>query len=129
MPVYTLWYVVFGTRPWHEWTEHPGAPWQRAFSSGNPGAIWSIHARDVYILPQLLNHVSKEQCSRGEYSKKRGPERRKFIDVGLFGGLTWAGRGIEAGTRRFWGPGGPLTNTTSRRQQTSADLQSKNPFG
>jgi len=72
MPVYTLRYVVFGTRPWHEWTEHQGAPWQRAFSSNNPGGVRSIHARDVYMLTQLLNHVSKEQCSRGEYTKS-GP--------------------------------------------------------
>jgi len=135
MPVYTLRYVVFGTRPWHEWTEHQGAPWQRAFSSSNPSGVRSIHARDVYTLTQLLNHVSKEQCSRGEYTKKRGPGRRKFIDGGLFGALnragawtgagagvgkktphpgrlTGAGRGIDAGARRFRGPGGPVTNTT-----------------
>ena len=138
MPVYTLRYVVFGTRPWHEWTEHQGAPWQRAFSSRNHGGVRSIHARDVYMLTQLLNHVSKEQCSRGEYTKKRGPGRRKFIDGGLFGALngagawpgagagvkkktphpgpmTGAGRGIEAGARRFRGPGGPVTNTNIAR--------------
>jgi len=27
------------------------------------------------------------------------------------GPLTGAGRGIEAGARQFWGPGGPITNT------------------
>jgi len=83
------------------------------------------------MLTQLLNHVSKEQCSRGEYRKKRGPGRRKFIDGGLFGALngagagagvkkkmprpgplTGAGRGIEAGARRFRGAGGPVTNTS-----------------
>ena len=101
MPIYPLRYVVFGTRPWHEWTEHQGAPWQRAFSSSNPGGVRSIHARDVYMLTQLLNHVSKEQCSRGEYTKKRGPGQRKFIDGGLFGALngvgawTGAGAGVE----------------------------------
>jgi len=51
----------FGTRPWHEWTEHQGAPWQRALSSRNHGGVWSIHPKDVYMLTQLLNHVSKEQ--------------------------------------------------------------------
>ena len=102
MPVYTLRYVVFGTRPWHEWTEHQGASSQRAFSSRNHGGVRSIHPRDVYMLTQLLNHVSKEHCSRGEYTKKRGPGRRKFIDGGgLFGALngagawTWAGAGVE----------------------------------
>jgi len=43
------------------------------------------------MLTQLLNHVSKEQCSRGEYTKKRGPGRRKFIDGELFGALNGAG--------------------------------------
>jgi len=136
MPVYTLRYVVFGTRPFklHEWTEHQGAPWQRAFSSRNHGGVRSIHPRDLYMLTQLLNHVSKEQCSRGEYTKKRSPGQSKFIDGGLFGSLngagawtgagagvkkktprpgllTGAGRGIDAGARRFRGPGGPITNT------------------
>jgi len=97
MPVYTLRYVVFGTRPWHEWTEHQGAPWQRAFSSCNHGGVRSIHPRDVYVLTQLLNHVLKEQCSRGEYTKKRGPGRRKFIDGGLFGALKGAGAWTGAG--------------------------------
>ena len=91
MPVYTLRYVVFGTGPWHEWTEHQGAPWQRAFSSRNPSGVWSIHPSDVYMLTQLPNHVSKEQYSRGEYTKKRGPGPRKFIDAGLFGALKGAG--------------------------------------
>jgi len=111
MPIYTLRYVVFGTYPWHEWTEHQGAPWQRAFSSHNHGGVRSIHPRDVYMLTQLLNHVSKGQCSRGEYTKKWGPGRRKFIDWGLFGPLTGAERGIQAGAHRFWGPGGPVTNS------------------
>jgi len=127
MPVYILRDVVFGTRPWHEWTEHQVASWQRAFSSRNPGGVRSIHARDVYMLTQLLNHVSKEQCSRVEYTKKRGPGRRNFIDGGLFGALngagawtlawaglgketprhralTGAGRGIEAGPRQIRAP-------------------------
>ena len=52
MPVYTLRYVVFGTRPWQEWTDHEGAPWQRALSSRNPGGVRSIHARDLYMLTQ-----------------------------------------------------------------------------
>jgi len=87
------------------------------------------------MLTQLLNHVSKEQCSRGEYAKRRGPGRGKFIDVGLSGALNragaWTGAGAggernnaqpraidrgEAanwgGARRFRGPGGPITNTT-----------------
>jgi len=49
------------------------------------------------MLTQLLNHVSKEQCSRGEYTKKRGPGRRKFIDGGLFGALNRAGAWTGAG--------------------------------
>jgi len=49
------------------------------------------------MLTQLLNHVSKEQCSRGEYTKKRGPRRRKFIDGGLFGALHGAGAWTGAG--------------------------------
>jgi len=137
MLVYTLRYVVFGTPPWPEWTEHLGAPWQRAFSSRNPGSVWSIHARDVYMLTQLLNYESKEQCLRGEYTKKPGPGRRKSIDGGVFGALnrgggldrgrgrgrkrkaphpgplTGAGRGTEAGAGQFRGPGGPVTHTRS----------------
>jgi len=50
-----------------------------------------------YMLTELLNHVSKEQCSRGEYTKKRGPRRRKFIDGGLFGALHGAGAWTGAG--------------------------------
>jgi len=96
-PVYTLRYVVFGTRPWHEWTEHQGAPWQRAFSSRKPGGVRSIHPRDLDMLTQLLNHVSKEQCLRGEYRKKQGPGRRKSIDGGLFGALNGAGAWTGAG--------------------------------
>ena len=98
MPVYTLRYVAFGTRPWHEWTEHQGASWERAFSSRNPGRVRSIHPRDVYMLTQLLNHVSKEQCSRGEYAKKWGPGRRKLIEGGLFWALNGGGAWIGAGT-------------------------------
>ena len=49
------------------------------------------------MLTQLLNHVSKEQCSRGEYTKKRGPGRRKFIDGGQFGALNGAGAWTGAG--------------------------------
>jgi len=49
------------------------------------------------MLTQLLKHVSKEQCSRGEYTKKPGPGRRKFIDGGLFGALNWAGAWTGAG--------------------------------
>ena len=50
---------------------------------------------------QLLNHVSTEQCSRGEYTKKPGPGRKEFIDGGLFRVLngveawTGAGAGVE----------------------------------
>ena len=92
------------------------------------------------MLTQLLNHVPKEQCSRGEYTKKRGPLRGKFIDGGLFGALnrvgawtgagagvekttsrpgplTAAGRGIEAGACRFRGPKGPITNTNCSIQE------------
>jgi len=49
------------------------------------------------MLTQLLNHVSKEQCSRGEYTKRRGPGRRKFIEGGLFGALNRAGAWTRAG--------------------------------
>jgi len=79
-----------------------------------------------YMLTQLLNHVSKEPCPGGEYTQKRGPGRRNFIDRGLFGALnaarpgqgqgqglekqkprpapfTGAGRGIGAGARPFSG--------------------------
>jgi len=52
---------------------------------------------DVYMLTQLLNHVSKERCSRGEYTKRQGPGGRKFIDGGLFGALNGAAarKGVE----------------------------------
>jgi len=63
------------------------------------------------MLTQLLNHVSKEQCSRGEYWKNRRPGRRKFIDGGLFRVLTRAGREVGARARQFRGAGGPVTNT------------------
>jgi len=92
-------------------------------------AVFGPFIPRTYMLTQLLNHVSKEECSRGEYTKKRGPGRRKVIDGGLFGALNGAGawtaagagvgkkntppRAIEAGARRFRGPGGPVTNTTS----------------
>jgi len=49
------------------------------------------------MLTQLLNHVSKEQCSRREFTKKLGPGRRKFIDGGLFGALNGAGAWTRAG--------------------------------
>ena len=88
------------------------------------------------MLTQLLNHVSQEHCSRGEYTKKRGLGRRKFIDGGLFGALngagfwtgagagvekknprpgplTGAGRGMDAGACRLRGHGGPVTNPNS----------------
>jgi len=94
------------------------------------------------MLTQLLNHVSKEQCPREEYTKKRGPGRRKFIDGGLFGALnragawtgqgqglkkriprqgplTGVGRGIEVGAHWFRGPRGPVMNTN--HTQTSAE--------
>jgi len=58
------------------------------------------------MLTQLLNQVSKEQCSRGEYTIKLGPKRRKFIDAGLLGALngagTWTGAG--AGVEKKNGP-------------------------
>jgi len=50
-----------------------------------------------YMLTQLLNHISKEQCSRGEYTKKWGPGRRKFFDEGLFGALNGVGAWTGAG--------------------------------
>jgi len=58
------------------------------------------------MLTQLLNHVSKEQCSRGEYTKKRGRGRRKFIDGGLFVALNGAGAwtGAGAGVEKRNGP-------------------------
>ena len=134
MPVYTLRYVVFGTHPSHEWTKHQGAPWQRAVSSGNHGGVRSIHPRDVYMLTQLLNHVSKEQCSKRNIRKRgalggessltggcsghwtgRGPGRGQGQGLKKKtprpGPLTGAGRGIETGARRFRGPRGPVTNT------------------
>ena len=64
-----------------------------------------------YMLTQLLNHVSKEQCSRGEYTKKWGSGRRKFIDGGLFAALNRAGAWTEAGAgveKKMPRPG-PLT--------------------
>jgi len=91
------------------------------------------------MLTQLLNHESKEECSRGEYTKKGDPGRSKFIDGGLFGALngvgawTGAGAGVEKkkqpglshspgqeiglGARRFRGPGVPVTNTKGERLQ------------
>jgi len=88
----------------------------------------------LYILTQLLNHLSKEQCLGGEYRKRLGHGWRKSIDGGLFGVLngvvawtgagagverekphhrllTGAGRGIGAGAGPFRGPEGPVTNT------------------
>jgi len=54
------------------------------------------------MLTQLLTHVSKEQYSRGEYTKKRDPGRRKFIDGELFGALNRAGAwtGPAAGVQK-----------------------------
>jgi len=49
------------------------------------------------MLIKLLNHVSKEQGSRGEYTKKQGPWRGKFIDWRLSGALNGAGPGTGAG--------------------------------
>jgi len=43
------------------------------------------------MLTQLLIHVSKEEGSRGEYMKKRGSRRGKFIDGGLSSQLNGAG--------------------------------------
>jgi len=62
------------------------------------------------MLTQLLNHVSKKQCSRGEYTKKRGPGRRKFIDGGLFGALNGAGAwtGAGAGVEKENAPPGAI---------------------
>jgi len=72
----------------------------------------SVHSSQgrVYA-PTITQSCIKRAMFEGEYPKKRGPGRRKFIDGGLFGALTGAGRGIEAGACRFRGPGGPVTNT------------------
>jgi len=43
------------------------------------------------MLTQLLLHVSKEEGSRGEYSKKPGPGQGKFMDERLSGALNGAG--------------------------------------
>jgi len=87
------------------------------------------------MLTQLLNHVSKAQSSTGEYRKKRGPRRRKFINEGLFRALNragawtragagvekentpprvidWDGAGIGGEARQFHRPGGHVTNTS-----------------
>jgi len=68
------------------------------------------------MLTQLLNHVSKEQCSRGKYTKKWGPGRRKFIDRGLFRALNAAGAwtGAGAGVEEKKAPPGPLTGELRR---------------
>ena len=62
------------------------------------------------MLTQLLNHVSKEQCSREEYMKKRGNGQGKFIDGGLFGALngTGAWTGAGAGVEKKSSPGGAI---------------------
>jgi len=97
-----------------------------------------------YMVIQLDNHVSKEQCASGEYTKRRAPGRRKLIDRGLFGGLNRAGPGRRLGqgiknkrpcsgpltgkglgigvcARRFRCPRGPVTNTI-QVGQTVLDL-------
>ena len=58
------------------------------------------------MLTQLHIHVSKEEGSKGHYSKKLGPEQGKFIDKRLFGALNGVGawRGAAAG--------GEKTNTS-----------------
>jgi len=70
------------------------------------------------MLTQLVNHVSEEQCSTGEYTKKEGPRWGKFIDRRLSGAFNevgaWTGAGAGVKKRRpcrFRGPGGPVTNT------------------
>jgi len=64
---------------------------------GTPCSVQSIHTRDMYMLTQLRNHVSKEQYSRGEYMTMWGPGWRQSIDGGLFGALNgavaWTGAG------------------------------------
>jgi len=52
-----------------------------------------------YMLTQLLIYVSKEEGSRGEYTKKWGPGPGKFIDGGLSGALNRVG-GLDWGSGR-----------------------------
>jgi len=104
-----------------------------------------------YILTQLRDHVSKEQCSYGEYAKKQGPGRRKFIGGGAVWGiergggldrgnvwgcqkkntrpgpLTGVGWGIGAWARRLWGPRG-LVNNSTRSLDCTASVTAGNAF-
>jgi len=57
------------------------------------------------MLTQLLIHVSKEEGSRGEYMKKRGSRRGKFIDGGLSSQLNGAG---DRGSSKGWKKNTPL---------------------
>jgi len=115
--------------------------WYELFHANKyPFILWGMSFLvPVYLLTQLLNGVSKEPCSRGQYTKRRCPGRRKFIDGGLFGALNGAGAwtgpgaGVErkyalsraidrgragnwGGDRHFGGPRGPVTNTTYERR-------------
>jgi len=83
-----------------------------------------------YMLTQLLIHVSKENSSRGEYTKSRVPGWDNSLGLSRAlnragarteaaagcekkthqpGPLTGVGRGIEAGGHQFRGP---VTNAT-----------------
>jgi len=96
------------------------------------------------MLTQLLIHVSKEEGSRGEYTKKRGLKWATFIDGGLSralngagawtgaaagcekrtahgGPLTRAEQGIRVGGHQFRGPGGRVTNTRGNPHPTSTN--------
>jgi len=85
------------------------------------------------MLTQLVIHVSKEEGSRGEYTKKRCPGRGKMIDRGLSRALNGAGawtgaaaggkknnsppRAIDWGRAGDWGSWLPVSGLSSPRNE------------
>jgi len=122
MPVYTLRYVVLGTRPWHQWTQHQGAPWQRAFSSVTPAVFGPF--MPVMCICSLNYSImyQKSNVQEGNLRKGGALGRENSLTGGLFGALNraraWTGAGpgvekkhappqaIDRGGELRWGPAG-----------------------
>ena len=81
------------------------------------------------MLTQLLIHVSKEEGSRGEYTKELGHARGKFIDGGLSRALNeagaWTGAAAAGETKAAhpgvltgdWGGGPPVSGPMRPRSE------------